>query len=119
MSQIIFYHLFGQLTSCYVKIASNPKVTTPIAFLYMRKCLKEFARRSVFYTPQYFRRRNVRRSRCKNENMVFTHNSTQYLYLKYLTGLPNQDLNRLLDKPGYIGKEMMSIRWIHCPTFVN
>ena len=90
MRQIFLYHLFAQLTGCYTEIASCPKMSTPISLFDMGKFFKYFSRCSAFYASHDFRRRYIGRSRYQNMDMVLTHNSTQYLHLKFFTRLANK-----------------------------
>ncbi len=93
MCKIIFYHLFGQLAGRNTKKASCPKMPPPISFLHMRKLLKYLARCATFYSAHYFRRRDTRRSRYQNVDMVVAHYSTQYLNFPLFTYLTDKFAN--------------------------
>lgn len=90
MCKVLIDHLFRQLTCCYTKIASCPKMTVPIALFHMRKLGKNLAGSATFYPSHNLRWRHIGRCRHKYVHMIFADNSTQYLNLKIFARLTHQ-----------------------------
>ena len=95
MRKILFNHFLGQLTGCYTKIPSCPKMTPPISFLHMRKLFKYLSGGSSLHPSHDLRWRNIGRRGDQYVDMVLAYYTSQYLNLKVLTSLPDKITNSL------------------------
>ena len=93
MCKILLDHLFAELASGDAEVSPRPKMPSPVSLFHHRKFFKNLAGRSAFDASHYFRWRDVRRSGDQNVDMVFAHDSPQYLNLKSLTDLANKFAN--------------------------
>jgi len=90
MFQVIFYHAFRQFARSHAKVASRPKVPSPITLLQVRKTLEQFHRTPALDAPHDLARRQVRRRRRQNMDVTLTHDTFQDFDLKGFARLPCQ-----------------------------
>jgi len=90
MIQVFFNHLFRQFTRGNTKVASSPKMPSPIATLQLRKAFKQLRRTTTFNSAHDLTCGHIRRRRDKKMYMIPTHDSLEYFNFKSLACLTYQ-----------------------------
>ena len=90
MFQIMFDHLIRHLPNRGAKIASRPKMPSPVSFLQVRKLLKQMTRSSSLDSSHDFTGRHSRGRTHQNMDMVFAHHASYNPNFKGFTSLPYQ-----------------------------
>jgi hypothetical protein len=90
MLKVALDHLFCHLPCRGAKIAARPKMSAPVAFLQVRKLLKQSAGCVAFDPSHDLAWCHMRWRTHQDVHMIFTHCALHYPDLKRLTHLANQ-----------------------------